>query len=53
MQLLSLLPYLPDIVLQKAVANVGAVGAAADGAAGSLGDATKAAEELEKALWEL
>lgn len=35
---------------KKAVANVGAVGAAADGAAGSLGDATKAAEELEKAL---
>ena len=35
---------------KKAVANVGAVGAAADDTAGSLNDATKAAEELEKAL---
>lgn len=35
---------------KKAVAGVGAVGAAADDTAGSLNDATEAAEELEKAL---
>lgn len=35
---------------KKAVANVGAVGAAADDTAGSLGNAKDAAEELEKAL---
>lgn len=35
---------------KKAVANVGAVGAAADDAAGSLGNAKDAAEDLEKAL---